>query len=57
MNERKLLGKSSMNTVENCSDGAAETAELRASLFQDAASGARTDALGLAKDSFFDTSD
>ena len=32
MNERKLLGKPSMNTVENCSDGAAEKAELRASL-------------------------
>jgi len=32
MNERKLLGKPSMNTVENCSDGAAEKAELRVSL-------------------------
>ncbi len=32
MNERKLLGKPSRNTVENCNDGAAEKAELRASL-------------------------
>ena len=32
MNEWKLLGNPSMNTVQNCSDWAAEKAELRASV-------------------------